>query len=175
MSDVRSDAFVFLGATGDLAYKKIFPALQAMAKRGHLDVPVIGVAKAGWNLEQFHAPAQDSIRNTRGLVPDVLPRPTQHGHPSHPLLAEQPGDAGIERGRDAIEHQDGRDLGATLDLREHATADAGAGGQRLEREAATGAGVADLATERLHAELRAVGGHRSLGPVDVFYRRIYPP
>ena len=47
MSDPRSDAFVFFGATGDLAYKKIFPALQAMAKRGHLDVPVIGVAKAG--------------------------------------------------------------------------------------------------------------------------------
>ena len=42
----RSDALVFLGATGDLAYKKIFPALQAMARRGHLDFPVIGVAKA---------------------------------------------------------------------------------------------------------------------------------
>ena len=46
MSNVKSDAFVFFGATGDLAYKKIFPALQAMAKRGHLDVPVVGVAKA---------------------------------------------------------------------------------------------------------------------------------
>src|SRR2546427_44335 len=45
MSDVQADAFVFFGATGDLAYKKIFPALQAMAKRGHLDVPVIGVAQ----------------------------------------------------------------------------------------------------------------------------------
>ena len=44
VSDARSDALVFFGATGDLAYKKIFPALQAMAKRGHLDVPVIGVA-----------------------------------------------------------------------------------------------------------------------------------
>src|SRR5207249_1121805 len=48
MNDVHSDAFVFFGATGDLAHKKIFPALQAMVKRGHLDVPVIGVAKAGW-------------------------------------------------------------------------------------------------------------------------------
>ncbi len=48
MSDqVHSDALVFFGATGDLAYKKIFPALQAMVKRGHLDVPVIGVAKVG--------------------------------------------------------------------------------------------------------------------------------
>ena len=47
MTSSHSDALVFFGATGDLAYKKIFPALQAMAKRGHLGVPVIGVAKAG--------------------------------------------------------------------------------------------------------------------------------
>src|ERR1700676_980004 len=61
MSDSHSDALVFFGATGDLAYKKIFPALQAMIKRGHLDVPVIGVAKAGWNLEQFRARAHHSL------------------------------------------------------------------------------------------------------------------
>ena len=47
MTGSHSDALVFFGATGDLAYKKIFPALQAMLKRGHLDVPVIGVAKNG--------------------------------------------------------------------------------------------------------------------------------
>ena len=58
MAAIHSDALVFFGATGDLAYKKIFPALQAMVKRGHLDVPVIGVAKAGWNLDQFKARAQ---------------------------------------------------------------------------------------------------------------------
>jgi glucose-6-phosphate 1-dehydrogenase len=63
MSNSHSDALVFFGATGDLAYKKIFPALQAMIKRGHLDVPVIGVAKAGWNLDQFRARAHDSIEN----------------------------------------------------------------------------------------------------------------
>lgn len=51
----HADALVFFGATGDLAYKKIFPALQAMAKRGHLNVPVIGVAKAGWSLDQLRA------------------------------------------------------------------------------------------------------------------------
>ena len=51
----NSDALVFFGATGDLAYKKIFPALQAMIKRGHLNVPVIGVAKDGWNLDQLRA------------------------------------------------------------------------------------------------------------------------
>jgi len=67
MSDLRSDALVFFGATGDLAYKKIFPALQAMAKRGHLDVPVIGVAKAGWKLEQLEARAKDSLEKHGGL------------------------------------------------------------------------------------------------------------
>jgi glucose-6-phosphate 1-dehydrogenase len=67
MSDSHSDALVFFGATGDLAYKKIFPALQAMLKRGHLDVPVIGVAKAGWNLEQFRARAHDSLEKHGGV------------------------------------------------------------------------------------------------------------
>jgi glucose-6-phosphate 1-dehydrogenase len=61
MSGQRSDALVFFGATGDLAYKKIFPALQAMVRRGHLDLPVIGVAKAGWTREQFLARARDSL------------------------------------------------------------------------------------------------------------------
>jgi glucose-6-phosphate 1-dehydrogenase len=69
MSSAQSDAFVFFGATGDLAYKKIFPALQAMVKRGHLDVPVIGVAKAGWNLQQFQARAKDSLDKHGGIDP----------------------------------------------------------------------------------------------------------
>src|SRR5262245_37291619 len=67
MSTVQSDALVFFGATGDLAYKKIFPALHAMAKRGHLKVPVIGVAKAGWNLEQLRARAKDSVDKHGGI------------------------------------------------------------------------------------------------------------
>jgi len=67
MSNSYSDALVFFGATGDLAYKKIFPALQAMVKRGHLDVPVIGVAKAGWNLDQLQARAKDSLEKHGGL------------------------------------------------------------------------------------------------------------
>src|SRR6201996_5480647 len=67
MSEIKSDALVFFGATGDLAYKKIFPALQSMIKRGHLDVPVIGVAKAGWTLEQLHARARDSLEKHGGL------------------------------------------------------------------------------------------------------------
>jgi glucose-6-phosphate 1-dehydrogenase len=67
VSEPHSDALVFFGATGDLAYKKIFPALQAMLKRGYLNVPVIGVAKAGWNLEQLRARARDSLEKHGGL------------------------------------------------------------------------------------------------------------
>lgn len=69
MNPQHSDALVFFGATGDLAYKKIFPALQAMIHRGHLDMPVIGVAKAGWNLDQFKARARDSLQNHGGINP----------------------------------------------------------------------------------------------------------
>src|SRR5262245_36006695 len=67
MNVPHSDALVFFGATGDLAYKKIFPSLQAMIRRGRLDMPVIGVAKAGWNLEQFKARARDSVIKHGGL------------------------------------------------------------------------------------------------------------
>jgi glucose-6-phosphate 1-dehydrogenase len=69
MSNTHSDALVFFGATGDLAYKKIFPALQAMVKRGNLNVPVIGVAKAGWNLDQLKARAKDSLEKHGGIDP----------------------------------------------------------------------------------------------------------
>lgn len=67
MAALQSDALVFLGATGDLAYKKIFPALQAMVKRGHLNLPVIGVAKAGWNLDQLKERARDSLEKHGGI------------------------------------------------------------------------------------------------------------
>jgi glucose-6-phosphate 1-dehydrogenase len=69
MTAPRSDALVFFGATGDLAYKKIFPALQSMARRGHLDVPVICVAKSGWTLDQLQARARDSVTQHGGLDP----------------------------------------------------------------------------------------------------------
>jgi glucose-6-phosphate 1-dehydrogenase len=72
MSENRSDALVFFGATGDLAYKKIFPSLQGMLKRGHLNVPVIGVAKAGWGLDQFRARARDSLEKHGGVDPVAL-------------------------------------------------------------------------------------------------------
>jgi glucose-6-phosphate 1-dehydrogenase len=67
MTPLHSDALVFFGATGDLAYKKIFPALQAMIKRGHLNVPVIGVAKAGWSIDQLKGRARDSLEKHGGL------------------------------------------------------------------------------------------------------------
>src|SRR6266550_2578018 len=69
MNESHSDALVFFGATGDLAYKKIFPSLQAMVKRGHLRVPVIGVAKSGWAIDQFRARARDSLEKHGGVDP----------------------------------------------------------------------------------------------------------
>src|SRR3974390_2892396 len=62
----NSDAFVFFGATGDLAHKKIFPALQNMVKHGTLDVPVIGVAKSGWTIDQLLERARDSVTQFGG-------------------------------------------------------------------------------------------------------------
>jgi glucose-6-phosphate 1-dehydrogenase len=61
MTQPKSDALVLFGASGDLAYKKIFPALYAMARRGHLEVPVIGVANSPWTTEQLAARAKESI------------------------------------------------------------------------------------------------------------------
>ena len=68
MNPVRSGALVFYGATGDLAFRKIFPALQRMVKSGALDVPVIGVARQGWSLEQLQARALDSVTQHGGGV-----------------------------------------------------------------------------------------------------------
>jgi glucose-6-phosphate 1-dehydrogenase len=77
MNNAPSDTLVFFGATGDLAYKKIFPALQAMVKRGTLNVPVIGVAKAGWNLDQLKARAKDSVEKHGGLDADAFAKLSQ--------------------------------------------------------------------------------------------------
>src|SRR5580704_12093222 len=67
MDATISDSLVFFGATGDLAYKQILPALQALVKRHNLDIPIVGVAKAGWNLDQLKARARDSITSHGGL------------------------------------------------------------------------------------------------------------
>src|SRR5271155_2873244 len=74
MSEPQSDALVFFGATGDLAYKKIFPALQAMVKHGSLNVPVIGVARAGWTLDQLRARARDSVEKHGSVDPAAFDR-----------------------------------------------------------------------------------------------------
>ena len=73
-----SDALVFFGATGDLAYKKIFPALQGMARRGKLDFPVVGVAKSEWTTEQLVERARASVTEHGGGVdPEAFPRLAQ--------------------------------------------------------------------------------------------------
>jgi glucose-6-phosphate 1-dehydrogenase len=61
MTAALSDALVFFGATGDLAYKQIFPALQGLVRDEGIDIPIVGVAKSGWGLEQFQARAKDSL------------------------------------------------------------------------------------------------------------------
>jgi glucose-6-phosphate 1-dehydrogenase len=66
MTMPRADALVLFGATGDLAYKKIFPALQSMVRRGHLDAPVVGVARGGWDLERLRKRAKESLENGAG-------------------------------------------------------------------------------------------------------------
>src|ERR1039457_4313421 len=71
MAPLTSDAFVFFGATGDLAHKKIFPALQSMVKHGTLNVPVIGVAKSGWTIEQLRERARDSLTKFGGGVDEA--------------------------------------------------------------------------------------------------------
>ena len=71
MTAINSDALVFFGATGDLAYKKIFPALQGMIKHGSLNVPVIGVAKADWGIEQLRERARKSLEEYGGGVDEA--------------------------------------------------------------------------------------------------------
>jgi glucose-6-phosphate 1-dehydrogenase len=67
----RADAFVFFGATGDLAKIKVFPALQEMVSRGDLDVPIIGVANAGWTVEQLRGRARDAIAQHGGGIDEA--------------------------------------------------------------------------------------------------------
>src|SRR3954447_5260218 len=71
---ISSDALVFFGVTGDLAYKKIFPALQKLAKHGKLDMPVIGVANSGWDLQQVQQRAKRSVENYGGLDAEGFPK-----------------------------------------------------------------------------------------------------
>src|SRR5512143_3828869 len=70
--NLSSDAFVFFGATGDLAYKKIFPALQALIRRGRFDIPIIGVAKRDWTSDQLRDRARKSLEEHGGVDPGAF-------------------------------------------------------------------------------------------------------
>src|SRR3954470_23926793 len=74
MTEARSNVLVFFGATGDLAYKQIFPALQAMIRHGRLDIPVVGVARPEWTLEQLQARAKDSLEHHGSFDPAAFAR-----------------------------------------------------------------------------------------------------
>ncbi len=74
MNARQSDAFVFFGATGDLAYKQIFPALQAAIRRGTLDMPIIGVARSGWTLDKLRERARSSVEHSGSDDADAFAR-----------------------------------------------------------------------------------------------------
>ena len=98
----HSDSLVFFGATGDLIYKKIFPALYAMERRGHLQVPVIGVARSDWTIEKFRARARESVEKQDGFDEAVFAKFQErlryisgdYGAPAtHAALRKELGDA----------------------------------------------------------------------------------
>ncbi len=72
MTNLDSDAFVFFGATGDLAFKQIFPALQAMIRHGHLNMPIIGVARSAKGLDGLRARARESLEKHGGVDPQAF-------------------------------------------------------------------------------------------------------
>jgi glucose-6-phosphate 1-dehydrogenase len=75
MTAARSDALVFFGATSDLAYKQILPALQALVRHGHFDMPVVGVAKSNWSLDQLKARAKKSLEKHGDFDPTAYANP----------------------------------------------------------------------------------------------------
>jgi glucose-6-phosphate 1-dehydrogenase len=77
MANGQSDAFVFFGVTGDLAYKQIFPSLQGLIRDEGLNVPIIGVAKSGWTLEQLQARARDGLEHHGGVDPAAFKKLTE--------------------------------------------------------------------------------------------------
>jgi glucose-6-phosphate 1-dehydrogenase len=102
MDAAQSDALVFFGATGDLVFKKIFPALYAMEGRGHLGVPVIGVARSDWTVEKFRARAHESVEKQDGFDEAVFAKFAErlryisgdYGAPAtHAALRKELGDA----------------------------------------------------------------------------------
>src|SRR5215471_11569734 len=72
MTTQHSDVLVLFGATGDLAYKQIFPSLQALIKKHGFNIPIIGVAKSGWNLDQLKDRARSSLENNANIDRDAF-------------------------------------------------------------------------------------------------------
>ncbi len=70
----NSDALVIFGISGDLAYKKIFPALQRLVRTNRLNVPVVGVARSGWTSEQLIEHVRASLAEHGGVAPDAFPK-----------------------------------------------------------------------------------------------------
>lgn len=102
MNVPHSDALVFFGATGDLTYKKIFPALYAMERRGHLQMPVIGVARSDWTIEKFRARARASVEQHGSFDEEVFAKFQERLHyisgdygtpATHVALRKELGDA----------------------------------------------------------------------------------
>jgi glucose-6-phosphate 1-dehydrogenase len=105
MSPPPSGALVFFGASGDLGFKKIFPALHAMTRRGHLDLPVVGVARSAWSLEQFRARVRDSIEKHAPPGDDeVTAKLLEHLHYVQGEYAEPSTYAAIRRELGAATH-----------------------------------------------------------------------
>jgi glucose-6-phosphate 1-dehydrogenase len=78
MTNLESDAFVFLGATGDLAYRQIFPALQAMIRRGNFEMPIIGVSRSATGVDALRARARESLEAHGGLDPRAFATLSSH-------------------------------------------------------------------------------------------------
>ena len=101
MAANRVDALVIFGATGDLAKLETFPALVGLVERGVLDVPVIGVAKSGWGLEQFRDYAAASLQLQQhgpgqpGRGQDARPAPLRRRRPRRRRHLQ--GDVGRDR------------------------------------------------------------------------------
>jgi glucose-6-phosphate 1-dehydrogenase len=70
----RADAFVFFGATGDLAFRKVFPALQAMIRRRELEIPILGIARPPWTIERLRERARASLEQSGGIDPEAFDR-----------------------------------------------------------------------------------------------------
>jgi glucose-6-phosphate 1-dehydrogenase len=96
MKNLESDAFVFFGATGDLASKQIYPALQAMTRHGHFDMPIIGVARSAESLDELRAHACENLEKHGGVDPRAFAALSAHLLPRHTakLVCDRRGRAG---------------------------------------------------------------------------------